>query len=171
MTPFILKGCKKLAPEREPSDEQIYDQRLQVWINRSSGVPVVTEMQKHIQHSQFGETPITETREGADQPDISDLEASQFGETTITRADGEGADQPMLTDVLSSQFGETTETKASEGTDEPNLSDILSSSFGETTVTSTREGADQPEISAACPLSTIRIEGATALFDAPNSHV
>lgn len=67
------------------------------------------------QASQFGETSMTETREGADQTDTavytpslgdsiqapahtgvnrSDLfEASRFGETTMTRAP-EGSDQP-----------------------------------------------------------------------------
>jgi hypothetical protein len=146
MTPFILKGCKKLADETEPSSDQRYDRYNQLWINQSSGTPVVVELQRLVQASKFGETTITETREGADQSEISSYEASQFGETTITRAEGEGADEPMIADVLSSQFGETTHTASPEGIDEPRLSDLLSSQFGETTMTKTQEGTDQSEI-------------------------
>jgi hypothetical protein len=86
MTPFILKGCKKLAAETEPSSEQRYDRYSQLWINQNSGTPVIIELQRLVQASKFGETTITETREGADQSEISSYEASQFGETTITRA-------------------------------------------------------------------------------------
>jgi hypothetical protein len=146
MTPFILKGCKKLTAETEPSSEQRYDRHSQLWINQSSGMPIVIEMQRLLKASKFGETTITETREGADQSEISSYEASQFGETTITRVQGEGADEPMIADMLSPQFGETTHTASPEGIDEPRLSDLLSSQFGETTMTKTQEGTDQSEI-------------------------
>jgi hypothetical protein len=119
---FVLEGRRRLEPQAEPTADQAYDEHLQIWIDRRSRLPLVIAMQA--QHSRFGETTITETREGADQPEISNLLASQFGETTITRGEGEGADQAVWSDVLTSQFGETTHTAAPEGIDEPRLSNL-----------------------------------------------
>ena len=105
MTPYILLGRKKLPSESIPSPEHVYDERRQLWIDMNTGVPLVSCMRT--QASQFGETSMTETREGADQtegavhaPEIegmveSDvLQASRFGETTMTKAP-EGTDTPV----------------------------------------------------------------------------
>jgi hypothetical protein len=169
MTPFILKGCNRLCAESAPTTDQIYDEYLQLWINRTSKVPIVIEMQRRIEASKFGETTITETREGADQSEVSSLIASQFGETTETRMPAEGTDQPITVHALSSQFGETTMTKAhgegadaemlssqfgetsrtfsqGEGIDEPPMGNPLASQFGETTLKKNGEGSDQCEV-------------------------
>lgn len=94
MTPFILQGRKILEPETGPSVEHTYDRHLQLWVDRDSGTPVVSRLQNQIRASNFGETTITETREGADQSEVTTLSASQFGETTMTKAP-EGTDQLM----------------------------------------------------------------------------
>ena len=117
MLPFVLIGCRELPPESEPSGEQIYDEDLQIWVDRASRVPVVTSLAHPNRASQFGETTITETREGADQPDMSTLQASQFGETTVTKT-FEGHDQREYVGVAASQFGETTSTRTREGHDQ-----------------------------------------------------
>ena len=124
MTPFILKGSKKLPDESTLPIEHAYDRLRQLWINQHSGKPVIIELQGQPAASSFGETPITETHEGADQPDIASLEVSQFGETTITRAPHEGVDPASPTDLLWSQFGETTMTKTEEGIDQTEISSL-----------------------------------------------
>jgi len=144
MTPFVLRGRIRLPPEPEPSSEHLYDEKSQLWINRTSGSPLVIEMTRHHRAFQFGETTFTETREGADQSETNSIEATTFGETTVT-ATREGIDQSEITLFEASQFGETTLTKTIEGVDQSELSDVLSSQFGETTFTRTREGADQDE--------------------------
>jgi hypothetical protein len=106
MTLFVLLGRKKLPPESAPSAEQIYDNHRQLWIDKSSGVPLVSCMRAHAQPTKFGETTLTETREGADQTEGITFQASQFGETSITKT-SEGADQIEKTAFQASPFGET----------------------------------------------------------------
>ena len=120
MMPFVLMGRKKLPPENAPSAEQLYDVHLQLWIDKKSGMPLVSSMRAHAQPTRFGETTMTETREGVDQTEGATFQASQFGETIITKT-REGADK-------------------SEGT-----ASFQASQFGETTITSTVEGADKTE--------------------------
>jgi hypothetical protein len=154
MTPFVLRDCKRLPAEPEPCSDQVFDRSLQVWISKQSGLPIILGMQR--EQSEFGETLITATVEGADQSEISTLVASQFGETTVTRSDGEGIDQPAFATLSSSQFGESTKiTRVPEAVGESNLFDGFSSQFGETTLTKTQEGTDQPEMSL--PLSDLPI--------------
>lgn len=145
MTPFILKGGRKLPPESAPSANEVYDLHQQLWIDRESGEPLVCRMQARVQPSQLGETSITETREGADQSEVTGLDASQFGETTMTKTT-EGADQSEITHLAPTQFGETTITSTLEGADQPETTTLHPSEFGETTMTRTREGHDQPEV-------------------------
>lgn len=180
MTPFVLRDCKRLPAEPEPCSDHVFDRSLQVWISKKSGLPIILGMQR--EQSEFGETTITATVEGADQSEISTLAASQFGETTVTRSEGEGIDQPFATlsssqfgesttmnrtvpegidqpafaTISSSQFGESTKiTRSPEVAGEPNYFDGFSSQFGETTLTKTQEGTDQPEMSL--PLSEVTI--------------
>ena len=148
MTPFVLLGRKKLPPEGSLSPDHAYDVSKQLWIDSVSGVPLVLRMQGHAQRSQYGETTITETREGADQSEGTALLATRFGETTIT-ATREGADQSEGAVFQMSQFGETTLTKTREGADQSEgMDSLLASQFGETVQTRTREGVDQTEASA-----------------------
>lgn len=118
MTPFVLLGRKKLPPEDAPSPDHAYDASKQLWIDSTSGVPLVLRMQGHAPRSQYGETTITETREGADQSEGASFQLSQFGETTLTKT-REGADQSEGIDLLqASQFGETVQTRTREGVDQ-----------------------------------------------------
>src|SRR5882762_4439875 len=183
MTPFVLLGRKKLPPDSAPSPEHVYDDDRQLWIDRSSGIPLVLSMQAHAQRSQFGETTMTETREGVDQSEGTTFQASQFGETTLTKtregadqsegaanfqasqfgetthiASREGVDEIENTVFHASQFGETTNTRTREGTDQTEGTTLQASQFGETTLTNTHDGVDLNEIVA--PL----------VFDAPHSH-
>ena len=108
MTPFLLIGRTKLPPESAPSDQEVYDEHLQLWINKKSGTPLVSCMQTQAQ---------PETQEDADQADAVTLRASEFGETTLTRT-REGADQTESSTLQATQFGETTITKTREGADQ-----------------------------------------------------
>lgn len=111
--PFVLRTRVVLPPDPSPSGEHCYDYVRQIWINVTSGMPVVTENNTQ-QASKFGETSITETREGADQSEVSTINASRFGETSMTKT-SEGHDQGES--ILASKFGETSITRAPEGHD------------------------------------------------------
>ena len=115
VTPCILIGRKKLPPESAPSPKHVYDNERQLWIDKRSGEPLVTSMQSQMKTTQFGETTITETREGADRSE-SAAQASEFGETIQTRTH-EGVDQTEGKLLEASQVGETTLTKTREGAD------------------------------------------------------
>ena len=119
MTPFILKGATKVPPETAPSPEHVYDSQRQLWIDNQTGVPlVVTNVGADA--SRFGETTLTETREGADQAETDCILASRYGETTLTRT-VEGADQSEVAALALTRFGETTVTKTVEGADNPEI--------------------------------------------------
>jgi len=111
--PFVLRTRVALPVEPSPSGEHCYDYVRQIWINVTTGMPVVTENDTQ-QASKFGETSITETREGADQSEVSSINASRFGETSFTKT-FEGHDQGES--VLASKFGETSITATVEGHD------------------------------------------------------
>jgi hypothetical protein len=150
MMPFILLGRKKIPPESPPSDEHIYDSDRQLWIERNTGLPLVSCMREQAQPTQFGETTLTETREGADRAEGIALHATQYGETSVT-ATREGLDQTDRA-IQTSQLGETTFTRTREGADQSEAPAVQASQLGETTLTKTREGADQSE-GATLPVS------------------
>ena len=64
MMPFVLLGRKKIIPESAPLSEHVYDHDKQLWIEKSSGTPLVLCIQSRAQASPYGETTMTETREG-----------------------------------------------------------------------------------------------------------
>jgi hypothetical protein len=118
MTPYILLGRKRLPLESPPSSaEHLYDEQQQLWIDKMSGLPLVSVLRRQTQATQFGETSFTETREGADQPEGTVIQATQYGETTLTKT-REGSDQMEGTGVLTTQFGETILTRSREGADQ-----------------------------------------------------
>ena len=116
MTPFILR-CVVAFPPETPPETCVYDSERQLWIDEETEVPVVL-LNASGDISRYGETTITETREGADQSEIGMMRASTYGETTLTKT-VEGADQGEVVTHLASRFGETTTTRAPEGTDVP----------------------------------------------------
>ena len=115
MTPFILKGTTKIPPETVPRSEHIYDPQQQLWIDSQTGVPLVLSSAA-ANTTRFGETTITETREGIDQTETHSIHASRFGETTITKTQ-EGVDQSEITALVPPQLGETTVTVSVEDMD------------------------------------------------------
>jgi hypothetical protein len=117
VTPYILLGRRKLPPEKEASPEHVYDESRQIWLHKSSGTPLVSWLRAQAQPSQFGETLMTETREGVDQQERASFRASEFGETILT-ATREGVDQTEGKYPHASEFGETTLTKTTEGVDQ-----------------------------------------------------
>ena len=122
MTPFILKGATEIPPEPAPPPEHVYDPQLQLWIDNRTGVPLVISS-VGANATRYGETTVTETREGVDQPETNSILASRFGETTIT--------------------------KTKEGTDQSELAALAPIGLDETTTAATVEGADNPEIASA----------------------
>ena len=117
MRPFILQGATRVPPEQAPSANHVYDSQLQLWMNRRAGVPVVVSI-VDVDPTRFGETTITATQEGVDQPEVQHLRASTFGETTLTKT-AEGVDQSEVTSHSPTRFGETTITFTLEGADRP----------------------------------------------------
>lgn len=113
--PFVLQTRVALPPDPTPAGEHYYDYTRQIWVNATTDMPVVAEYNTQ-QASKFGETSITETREGADQSEVSTINASRFGETSFTKT-AEGHDQGES--VLASKFGETSITRSPEGHDTP----------------------------------------------------
>lgn len=141
---IVLMGRERVASDSSQNDNAAYDAELQLWVNRQTRVPIVlADIGRRPTErcaSQFGETTLKKTQEGADQSDM--LTSSQFGETSLTKTQ-EGADQSEA--LCASEFGETTLTRTQEGADQSEV--LCASQFGETTLTETREGADQSEIS------------------------
>ena len=118
MRPFVLRRSRLLPKEPAPLPDQLYDPVRQAWVDGSSGALAVEAMRCRPAASKFGETTLTEAREGVDHTANPLLETSKFGETRVTRGD-EGADEYSPGDPLASQFGETTLTKApGEGADQ-----------------------------------------------------
>ena len=144
MSAFILAGRTKLRPEPGPSSNEHYDPVLQLWIDSASGRPLIETLRDSPDASKYGETQLTDTREGVDQSEGT-IQASAYGETTITKT-REGADQTEAVGFDASQYGETTHTATREGADQTERV-LGASSYGETTNTRTREGADQTEVS------------------------
>ena len=116
MTPYILHDRKKLLPESAPCPEHVYDSGRQLWIDKNSGVPLVSTIRTQAQPTKFGETTLTETREGTDRTEGA-VHASNSGETIQTRS-REGVDQSEENILEASKLGETTLTKTREGTDQ-----------------------------------------------------
>jgi hypothetical protein len=146
MVPFILVGRSKLPPEPAPSALEQYDPIRQLWIETDTGEPLVNRLRSQARASQYGETTITETREGADQAETT-LQASPYGETIMTKTH-EGVDQTEASSWRASSYGETIQTATREGIDQPEGS-LDASTYGETIETRTAEGMDQTEISSS----------------------
>ncbi len=101
--------------------ECVYSPELQIWVNPRSNIPIVL-CSENLSPTRYGETTMTETREGADQSEITLIQDSRFGETTFTKT-FEGADQGEGVELVASRFGETTLTRTQEGADEPEVTD------------------------------------------------
>ncbi len=112
---FFLFRFKETIEDEPECKLASYDNELQIWIDNRTKKPLVESFNNR-QCSDYGETLITETKEGIDQPEI--LSSSDFGETIIT-VTSEGIDQTEICHQGSStQFGETILTKTSEGIDQ-----------------------------------------------------
>lgn len=112
--PFVLLHRVTLPAEAPPGANDFYDPKLQIWIDIRSGLPLVQTLSRSAS-TKFGETTLTESREGVDQSAVFSITASTFGETTMTKSQ-EGVDQTGEA-PLSSQFGETSHTATREGAD------------------------------------------------------
>ena len=117
MTPFILKNAKRIQTSGISLDDYDYDPDRQIWIDPRNNLPlVISTLDNPATH--YGETTITETMEGVDQPESHSLLSSQYGETTITKT-AEGVDQTEITALQATRYGETTITATVEGVDRP----------------------------------------------------
>jgi hypothetical protein len=141
--PFVLRGRVLLPPDPLPSNLESYDCDRQLWIDVSSGEPLVTRLASGLSVSGFGETTLTETREGVDQQELAPLQASPFGETIMTKTQ-EGVDQYEVVEADMSQFGETAISRSHEGVDQSE-GVLAGLPFGETVHAATREGVDTSE--------------------------
>jgi len=113
---FVLRTREPLNAQIDRHENTQYDNRLQIWMNQETGRPLVLQSIENSQEkrcSDFGETIITRTLEGADQPEV--IRSSEFGETLITET-REGVDQAEV--IGFSEFGETRMTATREGIDQ-----------------------------------------------------
>jgi hypothetical protein len=99
--PFVLRHATRLPAPPPPKATDVFDPTHQLWMCALTACPVVlVRCRSHpIGESEFGETTITETREGADQSEGTSLKPSfqsEFGETAITKT-REGHDQTEST--------------------------------------------------------------------------
>ena|SRR5690349_13532446 len=135
MVPFVLRGRKPLPPEAPLNADFSFHAELQLWINRTTGRPVVSEYVARTDStnvsSGFGETITTRSREGVDQTE--GVRASDLGETICTKTQ-EGTDKT-----------ERAADASLEDVSVPVRGSFLGSKFGETIITMTREGKDQGE--------------------------
>jgi hypothetical protein len=119
---FILMNRVSLKPEDRPKKQVIYDDNLQIWINQDTGKSIVLQSFENSMKrfcTDFGETTLTRTQEGADQTEV--IGASEFGETLMTET-REGADQSEM--IGFSEFGETRFTATIEGVDQAEIADL-----------------------------------------------
>lgn len=115
--PIILRGKVMVEDVQKPDVDHAFDPGRQLWINQATGLPVVVEAgHARREASRYGETTLTESREGIDYAGASVLDVSRFGETTVTKSQ-EGVD--MASAVAASRFGETQITATVEGVDAP----------------------------------------------------
>ena len=119
MIPFILKGATKLPEESSPAREQVYDANLQLWIDTRAGVPLVSAVV-----SRADPEADTDGQTGgpasADPAHVPCMKPSPFGETVVTETI-EGVDQPEIAAFLASPFGETVHTATVESVDNPEI--------------------------------------------------
>ena len=119
MTPFILEGATKIADEDVPTKEQVYDTRVQLWIDTRTGVPIVSPTVA----TNVSGTDNDRVEEGLVDEDSAYtpcMRASEFGETSLTKT-SEGIDQSEVTDFCASPFGETLHTATVESVDNPEI--------------------------------------------------
>lgn len=114
MKPYLIGKSTLLVAHPPLVHQSFYDDQKQLWIDSSSGIPIVdtTNKKRKKLASDFGETTMTKTQEGTDQSEI--LQASDFGETSITETH-EGTDQSEV--LRASDMGETIQTNTGEGSD------------------------------------------------------
>lgn len=125
--PLVLKGRFTLPFDSEPSQSEQYDPELQIWMDTATGRPLIEALRSAVGPTPFGETVTTESREGADQSEITAFVASQFGETMITKGQ-EGHDQTGESPMVSTA-GETTNTYTREGVDTTELSSLVHAAY------------------------------------------
>ena len=117
MTPFILKGATKIPDEEAPTEGQLYDSELQLWIDTRTGVPLVSAAVA-TKACEPDKECAEEYLVNSDSARTPPMTASQFGETLLTRT-SEGVDQSEATAFSASPFGETGHTATVESVDNP----------------------------------------------------
>lgn len=115
MTPFILKGATKIPDEDAPTEGQLYDSELQLWIDTRTGVPLVSAAVA-TKICGLHKEPAEDYLVNADSAQTPAINASPFGETVLTRT-SEGVDQSEVTAFSASPFGETLHTATVESVD------------------------------------------------------
>lgn len=116
--PLVLKGRFVLPPDSEPQPSEQYNPERQIWVDTATDRPLIETLRATGGPTPFGETVSTESREGADQSEITALVTSQFGETMMTKSQ-EGHDQtgesPMVStmdETMNTDGVDTTEVNA-----------------------------------------------------------
>lgn len=125
--PLVLKGRHVFASDPTPVPTDRYDPERQIWVNTLTGLPIIESLQRAGGSTPFGETVTTESREGADQSEITAITASQFGETMMTKSQ-EGHDQTGES-PMASTVGETTNTYTREGVDTTEMSALVHAAY------------------------------------------
>jgi hypothetical protein len=110
--PFVARQRTPLPASDSAGPTHHYHPLHQLWVSAESGEPLVVghvrSRRAPLASSEFGETSLTRTTEGADQSEgrIGQVSSS---DTSLTAGRGK---------LLASQFGETLVTETSEGVDQ-----------------------------------------------------
>lgn len=105
--PFVARQRTPLPASDPAGPSHHYHPLRQLWVNADSGEPLVVghvrSRRAPLASSEFGETSLTRTHEGADQSE------GRIGQDILTVGRGR---------LVASQFGETLVTETSEGVDQ-----------------------------------------------------
>jgi hypothetical protein len=115
--PFVALHWTPLPPSAVPGPQQRYDGGRQLWVDVASGEPLVSRRiaqreSTAIAASEFGETILTRTSEGADQSE-GRVENVDGGTPSSLAVRG-----PWPAGLAASEFGETLQTESGEGHDQ-----------------------------------------------------
>lgn len=128
MKSLILKGAVQLPVESKPPSNHVYDYERQIWIDTIRNEPVIFQISQQMA-TRFGETMITETREGVDQSEIASLDITSHSTSEV---DIQNPNSCISFQFEATRFGETTITKTAEGVD---VVEVISEYYTDTNVT------------------------------------
>ncbi|WP_157194162.1 hypothetical protein [Thalassospira profundimaris] len=112
MTAFVLMGCVPLKDFFSDETEIEYDEIRQISVRRGTSIPLVQPDEIEGCASRYGESPVTATpRERTEPVKCEQIQMSRYGETFVTDSK-EGTDLSCFPGVSISRYGEGPTTRS-----------------------------------------------------------